>query len=55
MRSTMAQDRLNHIMTLHIHRDLTHKLNLVDSANRFIFGSEHRSNMFGKFLSTDLN
>lgn len=55
LRSTMAQDRLNHIMTLHVHRDLTDQLSLIDSANKFIFGSEHRSNIFGKFLQSDLS
>lgn len=55
LRSTMAQDRLNHMMTLHIHRDLTDKLSLVDSANRFVFGSEHRSNIFGTFLQSDMS
>ncbi len=35
LRSTMAQDRLNHIMTLHIHRGLTDDLSLIESANRW--------------------
>ena len=30
LRSTMAQDRLNHTMILHIHRELTNKLNLIE-------------------------
>ncbi len=43
LRSTMAQDRLNHIMTLHIHRGLTDDLSLIESVfmeviieNRFL-------------------
>lgn len=55
LRSTMKQDRLNHIMTLHIHRNLTDKLNYIDIANQFIFSNEHRQNIFGKFISTDTN
>ncbi len=33
LRLTMAQDRLNHIMTLHIHQGLTDDLSLIESAN----------------------
>ncbi len=54
LRSTMAQDRLNHIMTLHIYRGLTDDLSLIDSANRFIHGSDHREQIFGKFVATDI-
>ncbi len=50
----MAQDRLNHIMTLHIHRGLTDDLSLIESANRFIHGSDHREQIFGKFVATDI-
>ena len=36
MRSTMADERLNNLMILHIHREKTDKLDLVDIANRFV-------------------
>ena len=50
-----AQQRLNHLMFLHVHKDRTNGLDLVDVANDFIFGSEHRKNLFGaKFSSSDL-
>ena len=55
LRSTMSQQRLNHLMLLHVHKDRTDGLDLVDVANDFIVGSEHRKNLFGaKFSSSDL-
>ncbi len=51
----MVQDRLHHIMTLHIHRGLADDLNFIESANRFIHGSDHREQIFGKFVATDIN
>ena len=53
LRSTMNQDRLNHLMILHIHRELTDKLNLIEMANEFISGNEHRLTVFGTFKPTD--
>ena len=53
LRSTMHQARLNHVMLLHIHRDRTDKLELVDVANDFVKGSEHKLNGFGTFLESD--
>ena len=42
-------------MLLHVHKDRTNGLDLVDVVNDFIFGSEHRKNLFGgKFSSSDL-
>ena len=53
LRSTMHQARLNHLMLLHIHRDSTDKLKLVEVANDFVKGSENRLNAFGTFLEND--
>ena len=53
LRLTMHQERLNHLMLLHIHRDRTDKLELVDVANDFVKGLEHRLNVFGTFLESD--
>ena len=36
LHSTMKQERLNSIMTLHIHKELTDKLELPEIANDFI-------------------
>ena len=49
LRSTMKQERLNSIMTLHIHKELTDKLELPEIANDFISKSSRRQQLFGKF------
>ena len=41
-------------MILHIHRELTDKLDLIETANTFISGHEHRSSIFGKFHQSDM-
>ena len=45
----MSQSRLNNVMVLHVHKNLTDKLSLVDIGNNFISGSSHRESLFGKF------
>ena len=55
LRSTMSQQRLNHLMLLHVHKSSTDQLSLVDVANDFIAGNEHRQHVFGrKFSPSDL-
>ena len=55
LRSTMSQQRLNHLMLLHIHKGLTDSLSLIDVANDFIAGNDHRKQIFGtKFEKADL-
>lgn len=49
LRSTMGQQRLNNLMVLHVHRDRTDALSLVDVANDFVKDSDQRANVFGKF------
>ena len=41
-------------MILHIHRELTDKLDLVKTANAFISGNDHRHQIFGVFKSSDI-
>ena len=53
LRATMSQSRLNNVMVLHVHKNLTDKLSLVDIGNDFISGSSHRESLFGKFLQTE--
>ena len=45
--STMSQDRLNHIILLHCHKDFTDSLDLVAVANEFVDLSNHRLGIFG--------
>lgn len=51
--NTMTQTRLNSIMVIHVHKNVTEKLNLVDIANEFVAGSEHQLTIFGKFIASD--
>ena len=55
LRSTMSQARLNNLMTLHVHQDLTDQLNLVDIANEFVNSKpEHTMQIFGRFSVEEL-
>ena len=49
LRSTMNQSRLNHIMVLHIYKELVDGFDLNAIANEFTRESEHRLSVFGKF------
>lgn len=49
LRTTMTQERLNHLMLLHVHKDKTDKLDITSVGNEFVSGSEHRMSVFGKF------
>ena len=53
LQSTMKQQRLNDIVMLHVHKDCTEKLNLVEIANDFVGYSETRLSNFGTFQETD--
>jgi hypothetical protein len=55
LRSTMTQQRLNHLMLLHVHKEKTDSLQLVDVANTFVAESEHRLRVFGRFTDKDLH
>ena len=49
LRSTMGQDRLNDLMLLHVHKDITDNLNVKEVINCYVKDSEHRLRIFGKF------
>lgn len=49
LRSTMMQERLNAVMTMHIHKDLTEAMDLLSIANDFCAKSDYRKNKFPKF------
>ena len=48
LRTTMSQQRLNHLMLLHVHKDRTDKLNLnlKTILNVFVQSSQHRTSLF---------
>ena len=43
----MTQQRLNNLMVLHVHKDITDSLKLQDI--EFVGNSEHRLKIFGTF------
>jgi len=49
LKSTMSQQRLNHLMVLHVHREHTDNLNMTEVANEFVKNDECRSHIFGLF------
>ena len=51
--STMNQDRFTHLVTLHILKELTDKLDLSIIVNDFVVGDSHRLTIFGTFTSKD--
>ena len=53
MRSVMSQERLNHLLVLHTHKDYTDSLELSAVANEFVSFSEHRIQIFGNFTEDD--
>ena len=46
LRASMKQQRLNNLMLLHAHKELTDKLDLVACANDFVSANEHRLQVF---------
>lgn len=49
LRSRMTQERLNHTMLLHAHKDKTDQLALVNIAQEFILFNDRRRHFFGQF------
>ena len=52
-RATTKEKRLNHLMILHVHKDRTDKIDLVDAANQFVEWKDNRVHIFGKFTCND--
>ena len=49
LRSSMTQQRLNHVMLLNIHIERTDNINLTLIAKEFVAVNERRCSFFGKF------
>ena len=49
LRSTMSQERLNHIAILHVHRELTDQLDLNEICNDFVQRNDQRGNVSALF------
>ena len=50
----MSQDRFNHLLFLHVHKDYSNFLDLIAVANDFVSFSEHRIPIFGRFSEDDI-
>lgn len=49
LRSTMTQERLNHCALVHVMKEECDSLDVLDLAEDFVQGNDHRSQVFGKF------
>ena len=49
LRSTTSDCRLNHLMVLHVHKDRTDSLNMVEVANAFVEQNDSRHPIFSVF------
>ena len=47
LRTTMTQQRLNHLLVLHVHKTSTDRLDLMNAAREFVAGREGRLRVFG--------
>ena len=54
LRTNMGSSRLNNAMVLHVHKDRLDKLSMVDVANNFVFKSDNRETLIGRFDDFDL-
>ena len=55
LRSTMSQQRLNSVMLLNVHKDLTDGLDLPALARQFVDANERRRHFFGTVHSPQWN
>ena len=55
LHSTMGQQRLNHLMVLHVHKDITDEIPLKEIADEFIGDSEHNTNIWKKQVTVIIN
>lgn len=49
LRNSMNQERLNHVAVLHVHKERTDDLDLVQIANDFVNKCDTRQQLFGSF------
>jgi hypothetical protein len=53
LRSTTGPARLNHLMLVHVHKEKTDSLNLLNIANAFVSAKQNRKQLFGNFSEKD--
>ena len=54
LQTNMGPNRLNNTMVLHVHKERLDQLSLIEIANDFVKGSDHRKTVFGSFDTVDL-
>ena len=54
LRSTTEEGRHNHLMLLHVHKELADGIDMVEVANLFVGDNQRRKQLFGKFSKNDL-
>ena len=54
LRGSMKDKRLNNLMILHIHKEKTDAMDLVEVANKFVEWKDNRNQIFGKFTKYDI-
>ena len=55
LRSTTGDGRPNHLMLLHVHKELADGIDKLEVANLFVGGdNQRRKQLFGKFSKNDL-
>ena len=54
LRSTTGEGRLNHLMLLHVHKELADGIDMVEVANLFVGENQQNKQLFGKFSKNDL-
>ena len=54
LRSTTGQSRLNHLMVLHVHKELADDMDVIEVAYSFFGDNHQRKQVFVKFTNTDL-
>ena len=54
LRSTTGEGRLDHLMLLHVHKELADGIDMVEVANLFVGDNQRRKQLFGKFSRNDL-
>lgn len=47
LRSTMSQGRINNLIVVHVHKDVTNNIKLENIADEFVCSSQHRTKLFG--------
>ena len=49
LHSTMEEGRLNHLVLLHVHKELADGIDMVEVANLFVGDNQWGKHLFGKF------